>query len=146
MGESASGLLRPPSYPHLQDGGVDLGEMVRSILAHLVTQDAAQGLQVWGLEDVMGRAVLARPDLVLAGLVALRVVSPIERSQKVVRPFTIYRRKRGVDDVPEGARQFCVDFHSFRRWFITKAEQVKQPVHFIEALVGHSANGTRRAS
>jgi integrase len=34
-----------------------------------------------------------------------------------------------------------VDFHSFRRWFITKAEQAEQPVHFIEALVGHKRPG-----
>jgi hypothetical protein len=34
--------------------------MVRNALAHLIAQDAAQGLQVWGLEDVVGRAVLAR--------------------------------------------------------------------------------------
>jgi integrase len=67
--------------------------------------------------------------------------SPIERSQKVVKSFTTYRRKVGVDDVPEGARQSRVDFHSFRRWFITKAEQAQQPVHFIEALVGHKRTG-----
>lgn len=67
--------------------------------------------------------------------------SPIERSQKVVKAFTAYRRKVGVDDVPEGARQSRVDFHSFRRWFITKAEQARQPVHFIEALVGHKRHG-----
>lgn len=67
--------------------------------------------------------------------------SPIERSQKVVKAFTAYRRKVEVDDVPEGARQSRVDFHSFRRWFITKAEQANQPVHFIEALVGHKRSG-----
>lgn len=67
--------------------------------------------------------------------------SPIERSQKVVKGFTAYRRKVGVDDVPEGARQSRVDFHSFRRWFITKAEQAQQPPHFIEALVGHKRQG-----
>lgn len=67
--------------------------------------------------------------------------SAIERSQKVVKAFTNYRRKAGVDDVPEGARQSRVDFHSFRRWFITKAEQAGQPPHFIEALVGHKRLG-----
>ncbi|MGV6872370.1 tyrosine-type recombinase/integrase [Pseudochelatococcus sp. B33] len=67
--------------------------------------------------------------------------SAIERSQKVVKAFTNYRRKVGVDDVPEGARQSRVDFHSFRRWFITKAEQAGQPPHFIEALVGHKRLG-----
>ncbi|BAF87525.1 phage integrase [Azorhizobium caulinodans ORS 571] len=67
--------------------------------------------------------------------------SPIERSQKVVKAFTAYRRKIGVDDVPKAARQSRVDFHSFRRWFVTKAEQAHQPVHFIEALVGHKRSG-----
>lgn len=67
--------------------------------------------------------------------------SPIERSQKVVKAFTAYRRRVGVNDVLPGARQSRVDFHSFRRWFITKAEQAHQPVHFIEALVGHKRKG-----
>jgi len=67
--------------------------------------------------------------------------SAVERSQKVVKTFTAYRRKLKLDDVPEGARQSRVDFHSFRRWFITKAEQAEQPPHFIEALVGHKRTG-----
>lgn len=67
--------------------------------------------------------------------------SAVERSQKVVKAFTAYRRKVGVDDTPEGARQSRVDFHSFRRWFITKAEQAENPPHFIEAVVGHKRQG-----
>lgn len=67
--------------------------------------------------------------------------SAMERSQKVVKAFTTYRRRVGVDDVPEGARQSRVDFHSFRRWFITKAEQAYQPPHFISSLVGHARSG-----
>lgn len=67
-----------------------------------------------------------------------RVDSPVERSQKAVKAFTRYRRKQQVDDVPAGARQSRVDFHSFRRWFITKAEQAGEPPHVISAVVGHS--------
>ena len=67
--------------------------------------------------------------------------SPVERSQKVVKAFTNYRRKTGVDDVVEGARQSRIDFHSFRRWFITKAEQAGQPPHIISAVVGHKRAG-----
>lgn len=67
--------------------------------------------------------------------------SAVERSQYVVKAFTIYRRRVGVNDVPPGARQSRVDFHSFRRWFITKAEQAHQPPHFISALVGHKREG-----
>lgn len=67
--------------------------------------------------------------------------SAVERSQKVVKAFTAYRRKMEVDDVPDGARQSRVDFHSFRRWFITKAEQAERLPHFIEAVVGHKRLG-----
>jgi len=47
--------------------------------------------------------------------------SAVERSQKISKGFTAYRRELGVDDLPEGARQSRVDFHSFRRWFMRKA-------------------------
>jgi integrase len=67
--------------------------------------------------------------------------SPVERSQKAVKAFTAYRRKVGVDDRLEGSRQARIDFHSFRRWFATKAEQTGQPKHFIEALLGHKREG-----
>ena len=67
--------------------------------------------------------------------------SAIERSQKAVKAFTIYRRRQGVDEVPEGFRQSRVDFHSFRRWFITKAEQAGQQPHIISAVVGHGRAG-----
>lgn len=67
--------------------------------------------------------------------------SAVERSQKVVKAFTAYRRKMEVDDVRDGARQSRVDFHSFRRFFITKAEQAEKLPHFIEAVVGHKRLG-----
>lgn len=34
-----------------------------------------------------------------------------------------------------------MDFHSFRRWFITKAEQAGQQVHIIQSTVGHAREG-----
>ena len=49
--------------------------------------------------------------------------SPIERSQRISKAFTAFRRKLGVDDVPEGHRQSRIDFHSFRRWFVNRAAQ-----------------------
>ncbi len=67
--------------------------------------------------------------------------SPIEKSQKVVKQFTTYRRRLGVDDTPEGARQSRVDFHSWRRTFVTKAERAGNQPHLIEALVGHKRAG-----
>ncbi|MBA4192682.1 MAG: hypothetical protein C0467_32345, partial [Planctomycetaceae bacterium] len=47
--------------------------------------------------------------------------SPIERSQKISKRFTDYRRRLGIDDRSPSARQSRIDFHSFRRWFAKKA-------------------------
>jgi integrase len=52
-----------------------------------------------------------------------------ERSFKASNAFTAYRRSVGVDDVVEGHRRSRVNFHSFRRWFITEAERAG---HIIE--------------
>ncbi len=62
---------------------------------------------------------------------------PDERAAKAGERFTAYRRTVRVDDAPEGQKQSNVDFHSFRRWFITKAEQAGQPPHLISTVVGH---------
>lgn len=63
--------------------------------------------------------------------------SKSERSMPLVKAFVVYRRGLGVDDRPEGARQSRIDFHSFRRWFVTKAEMAGQPPHIISSVVGH---------
>lgn len=59
-----------------------------------------------------------------------------ERSFKASNHFTAYRRAVGVDDLREGKRRSLVNFHSFRRWFITKAEQAGQPESTIQTVVG----------
>jgi integrase len=64
-----------------------------------------------------------------------------ERSMPVSKQFTRYRRSVGVDERGEGKRRALVNFHSFRRWFITKAEQAGQPPHIFEAIVGHKRQG-----
>lgn len=64
-----------------------------------------------------------------------------ERSFKASNQFTEYRRKVGVDEVIPGKRRSLVNFHSFRRWFITKAEQADQPENIIAAVVGHKRQG-----
>lgn len=64
-----------------------------------------------------------------------------ERSFKASNQFTDYRRQVGVDEVIAGKRRSLVNFHSFRRWFITKAEQAGQPEHIIAAVVGHKRQG-----
>lgn len=61
-----------------------------------------------------------------------------ELSSKASERFTAYRRRMGVDERQEGQRQSNVDFHSFRRWFATKAEQAGHPPHLISAVTGHS--------
>nr|WP_259669282.1 DUF6538 domain-containing protein [Rhizobium lentis] len=64
-----------------------------------------------------------------------------ERSFKTSNEFTAYRRSVGVDDRREGKRRGLVNFHSFRRWFITKAEQAGQPESTIAVVVGHKRQG-----
>ncbi len=61
-----------------------------------------------------------------------------ERSAKASERFTEYRRTLGIDERAEGQRQANADFHSFRRWFITKAEQAGQAPHLISFVVGHA--------
>jgi integrase len=63
------------------------------------------------------------------------------RSAAASQSFTRYRRTVGVDERPDGQRQSNVNFHSWRRWFITKAEQAGQHPHIIEAVVGHRRSG-----
>ncbi|UWU21092.1 tyrosine-type recombinase/integrase [Rhizobium sp. CB3060] len=64
-----------------------------------------------------------------------------ERSFKTSNQFTEYRRSVHVDDQLEGKRRGLVNFHSFRRWFITKAEQAGQPESTIAVVVGHKRTG-----
>jgi integrase len=64
-----------------------------------------------------------------------------ERSFKASNQFTDYRRSVGVDHVIPGKRRSLVNFHSFRRWFITKAEQADQPESIIAVVVGHKRKG-----
>jgi len=64
-----------------------------------------------------------------------------ERSFRAANQFVKYRRKVGVDDVISGSRRSRVTFHSFRRWFITKAEQADQSGDIIALVVGHKRSG-----
>lgn len=60
-----------------------------------------------------------------------------ERSFKTSNAFTAYRRECGVDEVVKGDRRSKVNFHSFRRWFITHMRRMA-PLEMVQALVGHS--------
>jgi integrase len=61
-----------------------------------------------------------------------------DRAGKASERFTTYRRDLGIDERKDGQRQSNIDFHSFRRWFVTKAEEAGQPPHIISAVVGHA--------
>lgn len=63
------------------------------------------------------------------------------RSMAFSKRFGRYREDVGVHDRPEGQRRSAVSFHSFRRWFITKAEQAGQPENIIKSVVGHKRAG-----
>jgi len=92
----------------------DLAEMIKSRTANKAA------------EDFLFEEMKAPPSRGMNG-----------RGDKTGERFTAYRRELGVDDRPEGQRQSLVDFHSFRRWFATTAEQAGQPPHIISAVLGH---------
>lgn len=62
-----------------------------------------------------------------------------ERSMPASKRFGRYRSRVGVTDKAEGVRQDRVDFHSFRRWFVTKARQAGNDSAVVAAVVGHGA-------
>lgn len=61
------------------------------------------------------------------------------RSASASQAFTRYRRSLSIG-APEGDAS-DVDFHSWRRWFTTKAEQASQPPHIIDFVTGHKRPG-----
>ena len=70
-----------------------------------------------------------------------RSTSQSERSFRASNEFTEYRRSVGVEEVVPGRRRSLVNFHSFRRYFITKAEQADHMEHIIAVVVGHKRTG-----
>lgn len=60
-----------------------------------------------------------------------------ERSPAASKRFNYYREKVGVHERPEGKRRSLVNFHSFRRWFITRAFAAQQPLFIVREIVGH---------
>ncbi len=59
------------------------------------------------------------------------------RTMAVSKRFAYYRKRLGVDDKRPGARRSKVNFHSFRRWFATKAEEAGQRENVVAAIMGH---------
>lgn len=64
-----------------------------------------------------------------------------ERSAYFSKRFTKYRLAVKVDEQIEGKRHSLVNFHSFRRWFITKAERAAVDGDLLAAIVGHKRSG-----
>ncbi len=62
-----------------------------------------------------------------------------ERSAALSKQFGHYRQRVGVHDKSEGRRQSRVDFHSWRRWFITQARNAGIDRAVVAAVVGHEA-------
>ncbi|HLZ65462.1 MAG TPA: DUF6538 domain-containing protein [Aliidongia sp.] len=63
------------------------------------------------------------------------------RSDAISKRFGRYRQDAKVHDLQEGRRRSLVNFHSFRRWFISMAETAGQPFPTIELVVGHKREG-----
>jgi integrase len=59
-----------------------------------------------------------------------------ERTDPIGKLFTRYRRSLGIQD--GDGRRSLVNFHSFRRWFITRAINAGQPAHIVSLVVGHT--------
>lgn len=95
------------------------------------------------LEEIVARRSTGRSpdDDLFPDYPAPKSNSLRERSFKTSNEFTEYRRSVGVNEVVPGKRRALTNFHSFRRWFITKCERadVKEPL--IAALVGHKRSG-----
>jgi integrase len=64
-----------------------------------------------------------------------------QRSMAISKAFGRYRETVGVDDTRPGQRRSLVNFHSFRRTFVTLAEQAGQPESTICSVVGHKREG-----
>ena len=61
------------------------------------------------------------------------------RSANLSHTFTSYRQSVGVHEKKAGFRQSHVDFHSLRRWFVTKARNAGIDRAVVAAVVGHEA-------
>lgn len=61
------------------------------------------------------------------------------RTMALSKRFTYYRKKLGVHDKRPGARRSKVNFHSFRRWFATKAEDAGHRENVVAEIMGHES-------
>lgn len=92
-----------------------------------------------GLLDIFTRRVRGEPSAtwLFPELPEQSKSRETERYMPVSKRFDRYRQSVGVHERPEGQRQSNVEFHSFRRWFITQVQRTKMPRDVIKAIVGH---------
>ncbi|MEJ0049080.1 MAG: tyrosine-type recombinase/integrase [Rhodospirillales bacterium] len=57
------------------------------------------------------------------------------RGDAIGKRFGNYRERLGIDEGEE--RRSLVNFHSFRRWFVTEAVNAGQPQRVVSMVVGH---------
>jgi integrase len=62
-----------------------------------------------------------------------------ERSMALSKRFGRYRQTLGIHEREAGARHSRVDFHSWRRWFVTKARNAGIDRAVVAAVVGHES-------
>ncbi len=67
----------------------------------------------------------------------------MERGQPLTKEFGRLRKRLGIDEREDGARQANVDLHSLRRWFISKARDAINEgatgftMYTVAEVVGH---------
>lgn len=91
------------------------------------------------LADIVARRCASRaPEAFLFGE-AGPARAGRERSAALSQRFSQYRQPLGVHDKAEGVRHSAVDFHSWRRWFVTSARNAGIDRATVAAVVGHEA-------
>ena len=60
-----------------------------------------------------------------------------ERSSALSKRFGCYRQSVGVEECDDGKRHSRIDFHSWRRWFVTEARRAGINRAVVAAVVGH---------
>ena len=62
-----------------------------------------------------------------------------ERSSALSKRFGHYRQSVGVHEREDGRRHSRIDFHSWRRWFVTQARRAGIDRAVVAAVIGHIA-------
>jgi integrase len=92
------------------------------------------------LRRIEGRGADA---FLLAELATPRADSAMERGQPLTKAFGRLRKRLGIDEREEGARQANVDLHGLRRWFIARARDAITAgasgftMYTVAEVVGH---------